>query len=91
MSHNDDGVQSDRDYRRDGDDQIEYDAEEETLVDGGKATYDGEAATDIVEEAENEDVEGTGIVDEMVNLADDENGCEEGPSHLSVNDENDHE
>ena len=44
-----------------------------------------------MEEVENEDVEGTGIVDEMVNLADDENGCEEGPSHLSVDDENDHE
>lgn len=47
--------------------------------------------TDIVEEAEQEDVELTGSADDKPAVVHNEMEREEGTSHLSVDDENDHE
>lgn len=104
---NDDDDQSDRD------DLSNLDVEEETLVDGGKATFDEEEVPGIVQEAETELVDGgtatcdreevPGVVQEagtevvevmavavdMAGFADDVNECEERPSHLSADGEND--
>ena len=68
MSGQDDhDVESHGDGRSDPDEKADrnHNAEEQTLVDGGKATCDGAAVTDIVEEAEDEDVEGTDFADDM--------------------------
>ncbi len=67
-----------------------HNVEEQTLVDGGKATCDGAAVTDIVE-AEEEDVGETGFAEDMLAVVHNEMEREEGTSRLSVADENDHE